>query len=106
MQVWDLTHFKLVYKPAYNTPYPPEDVANHTDAWTAVEYTKAQALQGKINSGQATGVVDLSPAAAIRRGVVFIKYYDGAFLNGTVALNGQPWPGVQLTVQDEFGVPH
>ena len=106
MQAWDLSHFKLVYKTAYYNPYPPQDVANHTDAWTAVEYTKAQALQGKINSGQATGVVDLSPAAAIRRGVVFIKYYDGAFLNGTVALNGQPWPGVQLTVQDEFGVPH
>ena len=101
-----LPRFRLVYKTAYYNPFPPQEVANHTDAWTAVEYQEAQALQSQINSGQATGVVDLSPAATIRRGVVFIKYYDGAFLNGTVRLDGVPWPGVHVTAQDEFGIPH
>ncbi|MBI4416096.1 MAG: carboxypeptidase regulatory-like domain-containing protein, partial [Euryarchaeota archaeon] len=106
MQAWNLSHFRLVYKTAYYNPFPPEELANHTDAWQAMDFPEAQELQGKINRGEATGVVDLSPASTIRRGIVFLKYYDGAFVNGTVTLGGFPWPNVRVTVHDEFGIPH
>jgi len=106
MQAWNLSHFKLVYKTAYYNPFPAEEIANHTDAWQAMEWNAAQELQGKINRGNATGVVDLSAGSAIRNGIVVVKYYDGAFLNGTVRLDGVPWPGVRVTVHDELGVPH
>ena len=106
MQAWNLSHFRLVYKTGYYNPFPPAEIVNHTDAWRAMEFTEAQELQGKINRGEATGVVDLSPGSTIRRGIVFVKYYDGAFLNGTVDLQGKPWPGVRVTVHDEFNVPH
>src|SRR3970040_111743 len=101
-----MNHFRLVSRTAYYNPFPPEQLANHTDAWQAMNYEDAQDLQGEINRGNATGVVDLSAQALIRRGVVVVKYYDGAFLNGTVRIDGVPWPGVRVTVHDEFGIPH
>ncbi len=106
MQAWNLSHFKLVYRTAYYNPYPGTEIANHTDAWRAISLEEGQSLQGKINRGEATGVVDLSSLSAIRRGIVFVKYYDGAFVNGTVSLDGVPWPGVRVTAHDEQGVPH
>ena len=106
MQAWNLSHFRLVYRTAYYNPFPPEEIQNHTDAWRAMDAAEAQELQGKINRGEATGVVDTSQASSIRRGIVVVKYYDGAYLNGTVRLGGTPWPGVRVTVHDEFGIPH
>ncbi|MEK6851649.1 MAG: hypothetical protein AABY30_03825, partial [Candidatus Thermoplasmatota archaeon] len=106
MQAWNLSHFRLAYRTAYYNPFPGPEVANHTEAWRAMNFADAAELQGKINRGEATGVVDLSAASAIRRGIVVIKYYDGAFLNGTVRVDGVPWPGVRVTVHDELGVPH
>jgi len=106
MQAWNLSHFRVVYKTAYYNPFPPAEIANHTDAWQAMNYEDAQDLQGKINRGEAQGVVDLSAQALIRRGIVVVKYYDGAFLNGTVRIDGTPWSGVRVTVHDEFGIPH
>ncbi|HEV8595990.1 MAG TPA: STT3 domain-containing protein [Thermoplasmata archaeon] len=106
LQAWNLSHFKLVYRTAYYNPYPSDQLQNHTDAWVAMEASAAQELQGKINRGEATGVVDASQSSTIRRGIVVVKYYDGAFLNGTVRLGGVPWPGVRISVHDEFGVPH
>jgi len=106
MQGWNLSHFRVVYKTAYYNPFPREEIANHTDAWRAVEYKEAQDLQGKINRGEATGVVDATPTSLIRRGIVFLKYYDGAFLNGTVTLDGVPWPNVRVTVHDDYDIPH
>src|SRR5437867_4243986 len=67
----------------------------------------ALALQQNISAGKATGVVDFSPAATYSQGVLFARYYDGAFVNGTVTVGGAtPVPGVHVTVADELGVPH
>lgn len=106
MQGWNMSHFRVVYKTAYYNPFPREDLANNTDAWRAVDFKEAQDLQGKINRGETTGVVDATPTSLIRRGIVFLKYYDGAFLNGTVTLDGVPWPNVRVTVHDEYDIPH
>lgn len=102
---WNLSHFRVVYRTAYYNPFP--DPSNHTDAWRAVNYADAIQLQKDIGAGKAKGFVDLSTQAAVSNGVVFLRYYDGAWVNGTVTSGGiTPLPGVRITVQDELGTPH
>ncbi len=96
---WAMKHFKLVYRTFYWNPY--KDYRNHTTEWRAVSYEEAQELSKKDE-----GVL-LPSYAGVYHGVVFIEYYDGAYLNGTVTLeNGEPAPHVLVTVRDEYGIPH
>ena len=105
MPAWNLSHFRVAYRTAYYNPFT--DVANHTDAWRAMNYADAQELQEDISAGRATGVVDLSTQASITNGVVFLRYYDGAWVNGTLTAAGEtPLSGVRITVADELGTPH
>ncbi len=106
-QGWMLSHFKLVYKTAYYNPYPPGQVQNHSDAWRALDYKDAVALQRNITAGKANGTVDLSAASGLSNGIVFVKYYEGAVLGGRVTTaDGTPVVGARVTVQDEQGIPH
>src|SRR2546425_412130 len=58
-------------------------------------------------SGQTIkGAVDLSTQASVFNGVVFLRYYDGAVVNGTVYAGSTPLPHVWVTVTDELGTPH
>ena len=102
---WNLSHFRVVYRTAYYNPFP--DPANHTEDWTAMEYADALRLQEEIVAGRVTGVVDLSTQSSITNGLVFLRYYDGAWVNGTVLAGGTtPVPGVTVTATDELGTPH
>ena len=107
MQAWNMSHFKLVYMTAYYNPYPSDQVRAHPEAWTAVSFEDAARYQQEIKAGNMTGVVDMTPGSGLRQGVVFVKYYDGAFINGTVKMDtGAPVPGVRITLMDEYGIPH
>ncbi|MGI0148644.1 MAG: carboxypeptidase regulatory-like domain-containing protein, partial [Thermoplasmata archaeon] len=101
---WNLTHFRVVYRSAYYNPFT--DPANHTDAWRAVNYDEALRLQADIREGIIDGTVDLSTQSAVANGVVFLRYYDGAWVNGTVWSGSTPLSGVRITVIDELGTPH
>ncbi|HYS99216.1 MAG TPA: SdrD B-like domain-containing protein [Thermoplasmata archaeon] len=101
---WNLTHWRVVYRTSYYNPYP--DVANHTDAWQAMNYDAAQQKQTDITAGKIKGLVDLSTLSTVANGVVFLRYYDGAWVNGTVSSNGIPLSGVNITVVDELNTPH
>ncbi len=101
---WNLTHWRVVYRTAYYNPY--RDPANHTTAWQAMNYDQAQRKQSQIVAGTIKGVTDLSTQSAVGNGVVFLRYYDGAWVNGTVWSGSQPLPGVRITVTDELGTPH
>ena len=106
MQAWNQTHFRVVYRTAYYNPYPEADVANHTDAWMAISFDEALTLRAEIAAGQAIGVVDMS-AYGLAQGIVFVQYYDGAIIDGQVTTeSGLPYPGVWVTVLDEYGIPH
>ena len=107
MQAWNMSHFKVVYVTAYYNPYPSDQVRDHPEAWTAVSYEDAARYQQEIKEGNRTGVVDMTPGSGLRQGVVFVKYYDGALINGTVTMDtGTPVSGVRVTVLDEYGIPH
>ncbi|MCI4371339.1 MAG: hypothetical protein L3J78_01675, partial [Thermoplasmata archaeon] len=101
---WNLTHWRAVYRTAYYNPF--KDPANHTTAWRAVNYDEAARLQRDITAGTIQGVVDSRPLASVENGVVFLRYYDGAYVNGTVRAGSTPLPNVSITVTDETGTPH
>ncbi|MEM3493848.1 MAG: carboxypeptidase-like regulatory domain-containing protein [Thermoplasmata archaeon] len=53
------------------------------------------------------GVVDLNSRTSIGQSVAIIKYFPGAYFNGTLKLpDGKPAKGFRVTVQDEYGIPH
>jgi asparagine N-glycosylation enzyme membrane subunit Stt3 len=104
LQGWNMSHFRVVYKTAYYNPFT--DYANHTDAWKAVSYEEAVSLKAKIDAGLENGIVDLS-VSGLAQGIVFLQYYDGAIIQGTVAsASGHTYPDVYVTVVDDYGVPH
>jgi dolichyl-diphosphooligosaccharide--protein glycosyltransferase len=41
-----------------------------------------------------------------RRAVIIAKYYEGAFINGSISCNNTPLPYVYVVVFDKFGIPH
>lgn len=101
---WNMTHFRVVYRTSYYNPYT--DVSNHTGAWQAVSFTDAVQLQNDISAGRITGTVDLSTQASVTNGAVILRYYDGAWVNGTVTVAGAPLANVFVTASDELGTPH
>jgi dolichyl-diphosphooligosaccharide--protein glycosyltransferase len=104
---WMLRHFKMVYRTAYFNPRPPEEAANATEDWTAVNIFDALKLREKIDAGEMEGTVDLSARSGLQQGIVILKYYDGAVLRGRVATeDGRPLGGVRITVLDELDIPH
>ncbi len=104
MQGWGLNHFRMVYRTAMYNPF--DNFQDHPDAWTFISYDQAQELKVQISAGKATGVIDDS-TSALRNGVVFLQYYDGVEISGTVKTeHGDPLEGVYVTVYDEYGIPH
>ena len=107
MPGWNMTHFRMVYRTAFYNPYPSDLVQLHQDAWTAVSYDEAQDLIERISSGEIEGVIDKSARTLYMSGTVFLEYYHGAYLNGTVTTEeGDIVSGVRVTIQDEYGIPH
>lgn len=101
---WNLSHWRVVYRTSYYNPFA--DAANHTDAWRAMNFPDAERIQDDIRENRAEGIVDLSPVTTLVNGVVFLRYYDGAWVNGTVSAGSTPLPDVRITVADELGTPH
>jgi len=108
MPGWNMKHFRMVYRTAYYNPYPSDTIAKyHQDAWAAVSYDEALELAKQIQAGEAEGAVDIGASSLYYYGTVFLKYYHGAYVNGTVTTEeGAAVPGARVTVQDEYGIPH
>src|SRR2546427_5030331 len=71
-----------------------------------MNFDQAQRMQSAIQAGSLKGAVDLSTQATVVNVVVFVRYYDGAVVNGTVYAGSTPHPHVWVTVTDELGTPH
>ena len=110
MQGWNMSNFKLEYRNSYWNPYnETAGLANHTDAWKIVPPETAQKYTDEKN-----GVVD-NTYRALYQGVFFLKYYHGAYVNGTVKTSdGRPIQNARVTVFDDVslaaayypGIPH
>jgi len=107
MPGWGMEHFRMVYRTAYYNPYPIAEIPSHRDAWVAVSLDEAQVLKTKIQNKEIEGYVDESGSSYYSAGVVFLKYYEGAYVNGTVTTEGgHPVANIRATIQDEYGIPH
>ncbi|OGS43172.1 MAG: hypothetical protein A3K76_05135 [Euryarchaeota archaeon RBG_13_57_23] len=107
MPGWNMTHFRMVYRTAYYNPFPAAELSAHRDAWKAVSLQEAVLLKQQIDAGEIEGYVDYSSQSYYSSGTVFLKFYLGAYVNGTVTTEeGQPVAGIRVTVQDEYGIPH
>jgi dolichyl-diphosphooligosaccharide--protein glycosyltransferase len=116
MPAWMMKHYQLVYRTSYRNPFNTTEYLNHPDAWEAMLDTEANELVNRLeNDGidnDRNGIVDDRGeggvvTSGLRSGVVYIKYYEGAYLNGTVKTDkGQPVPGIRVSVSDEYGIPH
>ncbi|MGB2825230.1 MAG: carboxypeptidase regulatory-like domain-containing protein, partial [Thermoplasmata archaeon] len=107
MPGWNMTHFRVVYRTAYYNPYSSDQVSQYQDAWEAVSYEDALNLAGRIQAGEIEGTIDVSARSLYHYGTVFLKYYHGAYLNGTVTTeDGSVVSGARVTVLDEYGIPH
>ncbi|MFO8109351.1 MAG: carboxypeptidase regulatory-like domain-containing protein [Thermoplasmata archaeon] len=102
MPAWGMENFKLATRTAYWNPYPEEEVRDHPEAWRAVS------LQDAIkHQEEEKGIADMSGQSYMRQGVVFIEYFHGALVSGSVTTSdGQPVSDARVTIIDEMGTPH
>ena len=106
MPGWNMTHFRMVYRTAYYNPYPAAEIPYHSDATIAISYDEALEISEKIANGEMDGYV-YAPASAYQSGTVFLEYYHGAYVNGTVTTDEEyPVEGLVVTILDEYGIPH
>ncbi|UCG00841.1 MAG: hypothetical protein JSW11_14635 [Candidatus Heimdallarchaeota archaeon] len=99
---WNLTNFKVIFRTAMWNPYPLEDYENHSEGWQPMEYLDAI---DKKNSKE--GISDLSDRFNLNSGNIMLRYFDGAILKGKILYeNSTSAEGVNITVTDEYGVPH
>ncbi|MCI0496969.1 MAG: glycosyltransferase family 39 protein, partial [Thermoplasmata archaeon] len=102
MPGWMLRHFRLEYRTAYWNPYEEDEVRAHKDAWKIVPFDVAIEWSEDEN---VTGTADFQ--TGLVQGVMMLKYYPGAIVNGNVAtVGGVPVIGARVTVLDEYGIPH
>ena len=118
LQGWNMTHYRLDYRTVYWNPNATNPSA-HPNDWKIVTPAQAAQYEKWSTSNDTTlkakaGVVDYT-YRGLFGGVFILKYYDGAFINGTVTLpDGSPLAGARVTVYDDEellstqwpGIPH
>lgn len=110
LQAWNMTHFRLVYRTSYWNPYKQgEGLENHTWDWKVIPPWDAEKIRKSDE-----GTLDQT-FRNLYQGVFFLKYYHGAYINGTVKTeDGEPMSNVRITVYDDVkllnpyypGIPH
>jgi hypothetical protein len=102
MPCWNQTNFKVVFRTAWWNPYPWDAYGLHRESWQFMEY-----LDAMDKNKAKEGFSDISGRANVNSGNIILRYFEGALLNGKITdLDGTPIVGVNITVTDEYGVPH
>ncbi len=99
---WNMSNFMVVYE---NIPFNPyKDYAAHESAWTTIPLSQAY-----YDAQHGIGTVELTPPVATSLAISdpIVAYYPGAIIHGRVTMqNGAPAPGVNVTIFDQYGIPH
>ncbi len=102
MPAWNMSNFEITYE---GIPWNPfSDYQNHSNAWKIIPLQQAYQYQQ-----QGKGIAELFPPPnqIVPAGEPIVSYYPGAKLTGQITLqNGQPAPGIRVTVFDQYGIPH
>ena len=100
MPGWMLQHFQVVYKTAYYCP--KSNVSVGSSCFAATNYPDAVS-----SAAQHGGIADTTASSYFSGGESILQYYPGQPYRGTVQLpDGTPVPGVRVTVDDGWGIPH
>ncbi|MEM0159029.1 MAG: hypothetical protein QW812_05915, partial [Thermoplasmataceae archaeon] len=102
MPAWNMSNFEIVYEEIPYNPY--KDYAAHPNAWTVIPLQQAYkyAVEGK-----GTVVIFPSTSQLIQSSDPIIEYFPGAIVEGRVTTpSGTPVPGVNVTIFDQYGIPH
>ncbi|HKZ59577.1 MAG TPA: carboxypeptidase regulatory-like domain-containing protein [Candidatus Thermoplasmatota archaeon] len=112
MQGFNMSHWRLVQRSVYFNPNAT-DLTNHSREWKIITDEEANAYEGNTNVTVDRQFLGLGENTGT--GVFYLKYYAGAWVNGTVATpDGAPVANARVTVYDDVklanpawpGVPH
>lgn len=112
MQGFNMSHWRLVQRSVYFNPNAT-DLPNHTKEWKIITDQEADRYDGDLNVTVDRQFLGLGENTGT--GVFYLKYYAGAWVNGTVVTpDGTPVPHARVTVYDDLkvsnpswpGVPH
>jgi asparagine N-glycosylation enzyme membrane subunit Stt3 len=94
---WNMTHWRVVHRTIHWNPWNESTVKDHTLDWQTI--SEEQALQ---YAAEKKGSID-EVLRTIGNGVIYLKYYAGAYINGTVTTEtGEPISGALVTVYDDY----
>ena len=102
MPAWDMSNFEIVYELIPWNPYT--DYAAHPGAWQDIPLQQAYTY---LREGIGTAVIFPSTSQMLGSSDPIVSYYPGAIINGRVTNpSGLPVGGVNVTIYDQYGIPH
>ena len=81
LPAWNMSNWRVVHRTIHWNPEEPQNVSNSPREWEAISYDDA--VYYKDNE---KGTLD-DAIRTISSGVIYIKWYAGAWVNGTVTCN-------------------
>ncbi len=98
---WMMEHFQMVYHTAYVCP----GIKNATAGASCFHATNQPNALKVANA--TNGTADTSATSYFEGGETMLAYYPGEPVLGSIHLpNGNPAPGIRVTVYDGSGIPH
>jgi hypothetical protein len=99
---WNQSNFKVIYRTAWWNPFPRDEYGSHPNSWQIMEYLD---VMEKLKANDGTS--NLNGRSNLNSGDIIARYIEGAILQGKIVDgNGTPMVGVNITVTDEYAVPH
>ncbi|MCK5254077.1 MAG: carboxypeptidase regulatory-like domain-containing protein, partial [Thermoplasmata archaeon] len=97
LPAWNRSNWRVVHRTIHWNPTDPQNISNQPRDWEAISYDDAV-----YYDENEIGTID-DAIRTISSGVIYIKWYAGAWINGTVTTeSGNPVPGATITVHDDY----
>jgi hypothetical protein len=97
LPAWNQSNWRVVHRTIHWNPEDPANITRSPRDWEAISYDDA--VHYKENE---IGTID-DAIRTISSGVIYIKWYAGAWINGTITTeSGKPVPGATVTVHDDY----
>jgi dolichyl-diphosphooligosaccharide--protein glycosyltransferase len=101
---WNMSHWRVVHRTIHWNPWPAKDVQQHQQDWEAISYEEAlRRFEDNEGLDEDNKTVIDDAIRSVSSGVIYLKYYAGANISGTVLTeSGEPVQGATITVHDDY----